>query len=121
MQWEQANPPWELPDYIGDFTRALEETQSWITTGGVTVPATAALLGIDPLPHMQPLILSDGESEVGGSDMELLMPKWLLSKVQWADNVEQVLDKGAWVTTLATCRGGEIFVDVSSWFLPLHS
>ena len=106
MWWEQANPPWELPNYVGDFTQALEETQSWIVTGGVAVHATVALPGIDPLLHTQPLILSNGESEVGGSDMELLMPKQLLSKVRRADDIEHVLNKGTWATMPATHGGG---------------
>ena len=67
-------------------------------TGGVAAPATAALPGINPLLQMKPLILSDSESEVGGLDMEPLTPKRLLSKVQWADDIEDVLDKGEWVT-----------------------
>ena len=56
---------------------------------------TAVLPGIDPLLQTQPLIPRDGESEVGGSDVELLTPKRLLSKVWQADDVEHVLDKGA--------------------------
>ena len=56
---------------------------------------------------------SDGESEVGASDEELPTPKRLLSKVWQSDEVEHVLDKGAWATTLATHVGWKIFVDVS--------
>ena len=95
MQWEKSDLPWELPDYVGHFAQALDVTQSWIVTGGIAAPATAALLGIDPLLQMQPLIPSNGESEVGGSDVELLTPKRLLSKVWQADDIEHVLDKGA--------------------------
>ena len=93
---------------------------SWIMTGVVAVPATAALPGIDPLPHMQPLIPSDRESEVGGSDTELPMSKQLLSKVRQADNIEHMLDKGEWATTPAMHRGWEIFVDVSLWIFCLR-
>src|SRR5882724_13568475 len=34
LQWEQADLPWELPNYIGNFMQALKETQAWIMTGG---------------------------------------------------------------------------------------
>ena len=55
---------------------------------------------------MQPLILSNGKSDVGGSDVDLPTPKRLLPNVQQADDVEHVLDKGAWVTMPATHWGG---------------
>jgi len=61
----------------------------------------------------QPLIPSDGESEVGGSDADLPMPKRLLPKVWQAYDIEHMLDKGAWATMPATRQGGEIFIDVS--------
>jgi|SRR5882724_8151725 len=100
---------------------ALKETQAWIATGGVAAPETAAPLGIIPLTNSMPPVPSIGESEVGGSDVELPMPKQLLSKVQQADDVEHVLNKGAWATMLVTHWGWEIFMDVSFWFFPLHS
>ena len=120
MRWERANPPWELPDYVRDLARAFEQTQSWISTGGVAAPAIAVLPGVDPLLQMQPLILSDGESEVGGSDADLPTPKRLLPKVQRADDIKHVLDKGAWATTPALCQGWEIFVDVTLWIFCLR-
>ena len=98
--------------------QTLKETQAWIATGGVASPATAAPLRIIPLPNLMPPAPSDSESEVGGSDMELPTQKRLLSKVQWADDVEHVLDKGACATMPVTCQGWEIFVDVSSGSFP---
>jgi len=120
LQWERVDPPWELPDYIGDLAQALEETQSLIATRGVAAPATAALPGVDPLLQMQLLVPSDGESEVGGSGADLPTPKRLLPKVWRANDIEHVLDKGAWATKPATRWGGEIFVDVSFCILSLH-
>ena len=57
---------------------------------------------------------SDSKSEVSGSNEELPTPKHLLSKVRWVDDIEHVLDKGAWVAMLAMHWGWEIFVEVSS-------
>jgi len=60
--------------------------------------------------NSDPSATSDGESEVGASDEELPTPKRLLSKVRRSDEVEHVLDKGAWAMTPATCVGWKIFV-----------
>ena len=46
------------------------------------------------------------------------MPKQLLSKVKWADNIEHVLDKGAWATMPMMRRGWEIFIGVSRLCIP---
>jgi len=72
----------------------------------------APLLNLPPTDPTLPAP-SDGESEVGASDEELPTPKRLLSKVRRSDEVEHVLDKGAWATTPATRVGWKIFVDVS--------
>jgi len=114
MQWERADLPWELPDYIGKFAQALKETQAWITTGGVAAPATEAPLQMVPPTNLTLPAPSNGKSEVSVSDKELLTPKCLLSKVQQVDDIEHVLDKGAWVAMLAMHWGWEIFVEVSS-------
>ena len=90
--------------------QALKETQAWIATGGVAAPATEVPLRIIPLTDLTLPAPSDGKSEVGGSDEELLTPKCLLSKIWWADNLEHVLDKGAWVAKPAMHQGWEIFV-----------
>ena len=39
-----------------------------------------------------------------------------VSKVQWSDKVEHMLDKGLWVGTGAMRRGWKIFVKVSCSF-----
>ena len=94
----------------------LEETQAWIASGGVAAPVVVVpLRNLPPTDPTLP-VPSDGESEVGASDEELLTPKRLLSKVRWSDEVEHVLDKGAWAMTPATRVGWKIFVDVSQIF-----
>ena len=75
-------------------------------TGGVAAPATAAPLKIIPLTTLMPPAPSDGKSEVGGSNTEFLMPKQLLSKVQQANDVEHMLNKGAWAAMPVTHGGG---------------
>ena len=47
----------------------------------------------------QPLVSSDGESELGISDTELPSAQQVVSKVRQSDKVEHVLDKGVWVAT----------------------
>ena len=116
VQWERADPPWELPDYVGKFAQSLEETQAWIVSGGVAAPVVVAPLRNLPPTDPTLLVPSDSESEVGASDEELPTPKHLLSKVQWSDEVEHVLDKGAWATTPAMHVGWNIFVYVSWTF-----
>src|SRR5882724_9685724 len=96
--------------------QSLEETQAWIASGGVAAPVVMAPLW--NLPPTDPTLPapSDGESEVGALDEELLTPKRLLSKVRRSDRVEHVLDKGVWATTPAMCIRWKIFVDVSRTF-----
>jgi len=115
VQWERADPPWELPNYIGEFSQALEETQAWIMTGGVAAPVPTVPLWI-PLTTPTLPIPSNVESEVSTSEEELLTLKCLLPKVWLSDEVEHVLDKGQWAVTPATRMGWKIFVDVS-WAL----
>ena len=97
--------------------RSLEETQVWNVSGGVAAPVVMV-----PLQNLPPTDLtlpapSNGESEVGASKEELPTPKHLLSKVWLSDEVEHMLDKGAWAMTLAMCIRWKIFVDVSRTFL----
>jgi len=66
---------WELPDYVSNFMRDLEETQAWIANGGVAAPAIVAPLRIMPPNNLTLPAPSDGESEVSGSDEELLTLK----------------------------------------------
>ena len=62
LWWEQADPPWVLPTYVSEFSRSLAINRTWIMNGATTtVPS--------PLPR--PLVMSDGESEVMASDVEL--------------------------------------------------
>ena len=95
---------------------ALEETQAWIANGGVAAPVV--VVPLQNLPPTDPTLPapSNGESEVDASDEELLTPKQLLSKVRRLDEVEHVLDKGVWATTLAMCVRWKISVDMSQTF-----
>ena len=115
--WEHVNPPWVLPDYIGELAQALQDMKAWIATGGIAALVSMATGAPTPPDHA-----SDGESKVGVSDVELPTPQKLLSKVQRADEVEHVLDKGLWAAMPAKHWGWQIFVDVSpsiSFFLLL--
>ena len=93
--WERIDPPWELPDYVGDLAQALQAMQVWIVSGGIVENVVAAA----PPTLAQPVAPSDDESEVRISDEELPSPQQLISKVQWSDKVEHTLDKGLWVGT----------------------
>ena len=33
--WECIDPPWELPDYVGDLSWALQDMGAWISAGRV--------------------------------------------------------------------------------------
>src|SRR5882724_1292415 len=35
LHWERVDPPWELPDSVGDLTWALQDMQAWIASGGI--------------------------------------------------------------------------------------
>ena len=70
--WEQVNPPWELPDYIGELMRALQDMQAWIMFGSGIVE-NMVVAAPPTLPH--PVAPSDGESEVRISDVELMLSK----------------------------------------------
>src|SRR5882724_858743 len=83
--WEQFNPPWELPDYIGDLAQTLQDTQVWIASGGIVENVVVAA----PPTLPQPVAPNHGESEVEISDKELPV-----SKVRWSDKVEHMLNKG---------------------------
>ena len=74
---------------------ALQDTQAWITFGGIVKQVVVAA----PLTLPRPLAASDGESKVGVSNDKLPSPRWLISKVQCSDNVEHVLNKGVWAAT----------------------
>src|SRR5882724_12827726 len=96
--WERVDPPWELPDSVGQLVRALQEMQAWIASGGIVESVVVAAPPTLPRPA-----LSDSESEVAMSDGEVPV-----SKVQRLDEVEHTLDKGLWVGTGATWRGWKI-------------
>jgi len=113
VQWERADLPWELPEYVGEFSQSLEETQAWIASGGVAAPVTVVPLWNLPPTDLTLPAPSNGESKVSASDKELLTPKCLFSKVWLSDKVEHMLDKGAWATTPATHIRWKIFIDVS--------
>ena len=95
MHWECVDPPWELPDYVSDLARALQDTGAWITLGGIIEQVVVA-----PPPTLPPPVApSDSESKVGASDAELPSPRQIVPKVCQADDVEHTLDKGLWVGT----------------------
>src|SRR5882724_1499711 len=33
--WEHVDPPWELPNYVGDLSWALQDMGAWITAGRI--------------------------------------------------------------------------------------
>jgi len=88
-------PPWELPDYVGDLSQALQDMGAWIAAGGIVEQVVV----VPPLTLPQPSAPSGSESEVGVSDEELPSPQQLVPKVQQSDMVEHALDKGLWAGT----------------------
>src|SRR5882724_1278624 len=89
LHWDQVDPPWLLPNYVGELAQAVEDTKVWIVTGGV---ATLTVVVPDgPVPSDP---ASAGKSEVGTSNEELPTPRKVLSKVRQVDDIEHVLDKG---------------------------
>ena len=108
LWWERVDPPWVLPDYVGELAQHLQTMKAWIATRGT-------MAGDPPAPVKN---ASDSESEVPGSEdappEELPSPCQLLPKVLQSDQVEHVLDKGAWAATLAIHQGWKIFIDVSA-------
>jgi len=58
LHWERVDPPWELPDYVGDLSWALQDTGAWIAAGGIVKQVVVA----PPLTLPQPLAPSGGES-----------------------------------------------------------
>ena len=74
MQWEQADPPWELPKYVSNLMWDLQETKAWIATSGAAVMMNMEPARTMPLMILKPSAQSDGESEIGMSDEELPTP-----------------------------------------------
>jgi len=68
LQWEQANSPWELPTYIGNFAWDLQDMKVWIATGGVAESITMEPTATAPPTNPRPLAARNGESKVGASD-----------------------------------------------------
>ena len=71
LRCERVDPPWELPNYIGDLAQALQDKQAWIVSGGIVESMVVA----DPPTLPQPGAHSDGESEVMISDGDLPVSK----------------------------------------------
>ena len=90
MRWEHVDPPWELPDYVSDLARALQDTGAWIASGGIIEQVVVVPPPTLPLP----VAPSDGKSKVGISNAELPSPHQIVPKVCQADDVEHTLDKG---------------------------
>ena len=82
MQWEWADPPWKLPTYVSDFVWDLLAMKTWIMNGGIAEPMTVGPPATAPLTNPGPLAVSEGKSEVGASNKELLSLQSLVSKVQ---------------------------------------
>ena len=93
----------------------LQEMQAWIMMGGAAAPVTIVPMRIMPLTDPKPPALSDSKSEVGVSNEELPTLQQVLSKVWQVDDINHMLYKGVWAMTPATCRGWEIFVQVSCY------
>jgi len=75
---------------------------------------SATMTVLSPLPR--PPAVSDGKSEVRASDVELPSPQQVVPKVRLSDDVEHILDKGAWASTPAVHQGWKIYVKVSHLF-----
>ena len=106
LHWECADPLWDLPAYIGQFSRSLAVNQTWIMNGG-----TVAV----PSPPPRPSAGSNCEPEVVApdEDEEPPSPQLVVSKVQQSDDIKHVLNKGPWAATLAVHQGWKVFIDVS--------
>ena len=74
LQWGRADPPWELPDYVGNLAWALQDMQAWIATSGAVVMMDVEPVRMMPPTTIKPLVPSDSESEVDMSDEELPTP-----------------------------------------------
>ena len=118
LEWMLADPPWELPNYVGNFGHDLKETWAWIMTGGAVLGTMVPMTPTIP----RPLGTSNSESKVSVSNGELPSPRQAMSKVWLANDVKHTLDKGVWEATPATHRGWRIFMEVSdlSDLLALH-
>jgi len=109
--WEQVNPPWELPDYVGDLTWALQDTQAWIASGGI----------VDNMVVAAPPTLPQPVAPVTVNLRLRYQTETPCSKVQQSDKVEHMLDKGCgW--GLGLCDGLEDFrqgepVSSCSWVI----
>src|SRR5882724_13120498 len=42
LRWERVDSPWELPDYVGNLLRALQDTGAWIAAGGIVEKVVVA-------------------------------------------------------------------------------
>jgi len=108
LRWEDVDPPWVLPNYVGELAQHLQTMKAWIATRGTVV-------GDPPAPVKN---ASNGKSEVPGSEdappEDLPSPHQLLPKVLQSNQVEHVLNKGAWATTPAIHQGWKIFINVSA-------
>jgi len=60
LQWEQANLPWELPTYIGDFAWDLLDMKGWITISGFSEPTTVEPTVTTPTTIPRALAESEG-------------------------------------------------------------
>src|SRR5882724_5759883 len=106
LQWEQANPPWVLPTYVGKFSQSLDFNRTWsVNDGAMTV-----------LPLPRPPAASDGKYKVGVSDVELPSPQQVVPKLQQLENMKHVLNKGPWVVTPVVHQRWKVFIEVSCWF-----
>src|SRR5882724_9278615 len=81
-RWEQADTPWVLPTYVGNFSQDFAVNWEWIKNGGVTDPTTVVAIVITPLTLSQPQDVSDGDLEVKASDEALPLLLQIMPKVK---------------------------------------
>jgi len=70
LQLEQANTHWDLPTYMAKLSQDFTATQVCIVNDGLTSDVTAQ--SVEPVPQA----LSEGESEVEGSDETVKFSWW---------------------------------------------
>ena len=95
---------------MGKFSWDLAVNKTWIKNGGTAWPMTveATVIALPMLPR--PQAMSEGESEVSTSNLELPSPLWVVPKVWLLDDMEHVLNKCAWAETPAVCQSGRFLL-----------
>ena len=78
LYWEWADPPWELPTYVGDLTQALQGTKAWIAFSGVVEQVVVVAPPTLPRP-LAPSVLGVSTLQYSTGSMESLegFGRWL--------------------------------------------